>query len=85
MIWAIFSYLDLRGNSAGSVVVRGTLSSGKQLGELIYDAQALDKVLTPCKSIHSFLLLIFQNILRLHGVILHMLYLRKETPELQQS
>lgn len=85
MIWAVFSYLNLGGNSAGSVGVRWFLSCGKNLGEQIYDAQALDKFLTPRKSMHSFLLFVFQNILGLHGVILHVLHLRKETHELQQS
>lgn len=70
-IWAIFSYLVLGDNSAGFLGVSWSISCGEQLGELIYDAQASDEVLTLQKSIYSFLLLIFHNILGLHRVILH--------------
>ena len=84
-IWAIFSYLALGDNGAGSLGIGGSVGCGEQLGELIYDAQASDKVLALQKSIYSFLLLIFHNILGLHRVVLRALYLRKERPELQQS
>lgn len=70
-IWAIFSYLVLGDNSAGLRGVSWSISRGEQLGELIYDAQASDEVLTLQKSIYSFLLLIFHNILGLHRVVLH--------------
>lgn len=82
-IWATFSYLALGDNGAGPLGVSWSVGCGEQLGELIYNAQASDKVLTPLKSIDSFLLLIFHNILGLHRVVLHTLYLRKEGPKLQ--
>lgn len=84
-VWAIFSYLALGDSGAGSLHVGWSVHCWEQLGKLLYDAHASDKVLTLQKSIYSFLLLIFHNILGLHGVVLQVLCLRKEAPELQQS
>jgi len=72
-IWAAHSYLALGDNGAGSWGVSWPASCGEQLGELIYDAQASDKVLALQQSIHSFLLLVFHNILGLHRVVLQAL------------
>lgn len=80
----LFSYLALAVSGKGPLHVSWCLSCRLQVGELGYDAQASDKVLTLQQSIYSFLLLICHDILGLCGVDLHVLCLGKGRTELRQ-